>query len=62
MESLISVIENALIDNGIRVIIIASQGNVFCSGHNLKEIKDLAQNTNIEFNPEIKYRFKGLYY
>ena len=34
MESLISVIENASIDNGIRVIIIASQGNVFCSGHN----------------------------
>ena len=43
MESLISVIENASIDNGIRVIIIASQGNVFCSGHNLKEIKKLSK-------------------
>ena len=43
MESLISAIENASIDNGIRVIIIASQGNVFCSGHNLKEIKKLSK-------------------
>ena len=43
MESLISVIENASKDNGIRVIIIASQGNVFCSGHNLKEIKELSK-------------------
>ena len=44
MESLISVIENASIDNGIRVIIIASQGNVFCSGHNLKEITAAREN------------------
>ena len=43
IESLISVIEYALKDNGIRVIIIASQGNVFCSGHNLKEIKELSK-------------------
>ena len=43
MESLISAIENASIDNGIRVIIIASKGNVFCSGHNLKEIKKLSK-------------------
>ena len=47
MESLISVIENALIDNGIRVIIIASQGNVFCSGHNLKEIKEPVSYTHL---------------
>ena len=46
IESLISAIENASIDNGIRVIIIASQGNVFCSGHNLKEIKELSRDKN----------------
>ena len=57
MESLISVIENASIDNGIRVIIIASQGNVFCSRHNLKEIKELSkdkENKNSDLNDLFK--------
>jgi len=33
-------IKNASTNDQVRVIIIASHGDVFCSGHNLKEIKE----------------------
>ena len=31
-------------DNSIKVIIIAAVGDVFCSGHNLKELTDARSN------------------
>ena len=40
MGQLIEAIEEASRDNSIKIIVIAGTGNVFCSGHNLKEIKD----------------------
>ena len=40
MQKLIEAISEASKDNSVKVIIIASTGNVFCSGHNLKEIKE----------------------
>ena len=39
MLHLIDAINQASADNKVRVIIIASTGNVFSSGHNLKELK-----------------------
>ena len=41
-------IENAQRDNDIKVIVIASVGNVFCSGHDLKELKELKNKNNSE--------------
>ena len=38
MSALMTEIKEASIDSGIKVIVIASNGNVFCSGHDLKEI------------------------
>ena len=38
MQKLIEEISKASEDNSVRVIVIAATGNVFCSGHNLKEI------------------------
>ena len=40
MGQMIEAIEEASRDNSIKIIVIAGTGNVFCSGHNLKEIKD----------------------
>ena len=40
MQELINAIDNASLDNSIKVVVIAAKGNVFCSGHNLKEITD----------------------
>ena len=40
MGELMGAIEEASSDNSIKIIVIAAIGNVFCSGHNLKEIKD----------------------
>ena len=40
MQKLINAITEASKDNSVKVIVIASTGNVFCSGHNLKEIKE----------------------
>ena len=40
MQKLIHAITEASKDNSVKVIVIASTGNVFCSGHNLKEIKE----------------------
>ena len=37
-------ISRASKDNSIKVIVVASNGNVFCSGHNLKEITDARSN------------------
>ena len=39
INNLITAIENAIDNNNVRVIVIAAEGEVFCSGHNLKEIK-----------------------
>ena len=38
MSEVMSVIRNASQDKSIKVIILAANGNVFCSGHDLKEI------------------------
>ena len=38
IQKLIEAISKASEDNSVRVIVIAATGNVFCSGHNLKEI------------------------
>ena len=40
MQKLIEAISEASKDNSVRVVIIASTGDVFCSGHNLKEINE----------------------
>ena len=40
MHKLIEAISKASIDNSVKLIVIASTGNVFCSGHNLKEINE----------------------
>ena len=45
IQKLIKAISKASKDNSVKVIVIASTGNVFCSGHNLKEI-DEAKNAN----------------
>ena len=44
MQELINAIDNASLDNSIKVVVIAAKGNVFCSGHNLKEITDARNN------------------
>ncbi len=38
MQKLIKAISEASTNNDVKVIVISSTGNVFCSGHNLKEI------------------------
>ena len=43
MDSLISAIENASVNNEVRVIVIASKGDTFCSGHDLKEIQEISE-------------------
>tara|TARA_B100000963_G_scaffold356402_1_gene376422 strand:- start:530 stop:1315 length:786 start_codon:yes stop_codon:yes gene_type:complete len=45
MQKLIEVFESSNYDDSIKVIIISAEGNVFCSGHNLKEINE-AKNAN----------------
>ena len=40
MQKLINAITEASKDKSVKVIVIASTGNVFCSGHNLKEINE----------------------
>tara|TARA_B100000965_G_scaffold119325_1_gene98402 strand:- start:498 stop:1304 length:807 start_codon:yes stop_codon:yes gene_type:complete len=40
IQKLINAITNASKDDSIKVIVIASTGDVFCSGHNLKEINE----------------------
>ena len=44
MHKLIEAISKASKDNSVKLIVIASTGNVFCSGHNLKEITDARNN------------------
>ena len=36
MQKLLEAISKGSKDNSVKVIVIASTGNVFCSGHNLK--------------------------
>ena len=45
IQKLIKAITEASKNNSFKVIIIAASGDVFCSGHNLKEINE-ARNTN----------------
>jgi len=40
MQELLKAISDASKDNSVKVIVIASTGDVFCSGHNLKEINE----------------------
>ena len=40
IQNLINTISEASKDNSVKVVVIASIGNVFCSGHNLKEINE----------------------
>ena len=44
IKNLIDSLKSASKDKNIRVIVIASTGNVFCSGHNLKELKKINEN------------------
>ena len=44
IKNLIEVFSEASLDSTIRVIIIAATGNVFCSGHNLKDITNVRKN------------------
>tara|TARA_B100001175_G_scaffold282160_1_gene261060 strand:- start:39243 stop:40049 length:807 start_codon:yes stop_codon:yes gene_type:complete len=46
MTQLSKALAEASIDNSIKVIVIAATGNVFCSGHNLKEITDARKNND----------------
>ena len=43
MQKLIKAISEASTNNAVKVIVISSTGNVFCSGHNLKEINKAKQ-------------------
>ena len=47
MKEMIDAFSMASLDPSIRVIIIAATGNVFCSGHNLKEITDARKNKDL---------------
>ncbi len=47
MRKLIELFCEASLDSSIRVIIIAATGNVFCSGHNLKEITSARKNEDL---------------
>ena len=40
IQKLTNAITESSKDNSVKVIVIASTGNVFCSGHNLKEINE----------------------
>ena len=44
IRNLIDSLKSASKDKNTRVIVIASTGNVFCSGHNLKELKKINEN------------------
>ena len=46
MEKLVKAITEASKNNSIKVIVIAATGDVFCSGHNLKEISE-ARNADV---------------
>ncbi len=48
IDSLVRLIEKSYTDKDVRVIVLASTGNVFCSGHNLKELKELNSKNNKE--------------
>ena len=47
MKDLIDAFSMASLDSSIKVIIIAATGNVFCSGHNLKEITNARKNEDL---------------
>ena len=40
MSKLIKAIKRASVDDSVKVIILASEGSIFSSGHNLKHITD----------------------
>jgi len=46
MNELINAINSASTDNSTKVIVIAAKGDVFCSGHNLKEITEARSNND----------------
>ena len=50
MQELLKAISDASKDNSVKVIVIASTGDVFCSGHNLKEINEAKKSDDNE-NP-----------
>ena len=47
MKDLIDAFSMASLDSSIKVIIIAATGNVFCSGHNLKEITNARKDEDL---------------
>ncbi len=47
MNKLVDAFSKASLDSSIRVIIIAATGDVFCSGHNLKEITNARKNKDL---------------
>ena len=46
MQELLNEFKTAAKDKNTKVIIIAATGNVFCSGHNLKEITEARKNSD----------------
>ena len=44
MEQLKNILNSASLDDSVKVIVIAATGDVFSSGHNLKEITDAREN------------------
>ena len=56
ISSLSSTIKEASVDKSIKVIVIAANGKIFCSGHNLKEITAAREN-----NDQGERYFKDLY-
>ena len=56
MDSLMDNIETAYTDDSVKVIIIAATGNVFCAGHDLKEMTD-ARKTKKQGEPYFQELF-----
>ena len=47
MSILIKSIEKASIDDSVKVIILAAEGSIFSSGHNLKQITDAREQSEV---------------
>ena len=56
MSILIKAIEKASIDDSVKVIILAAEGSIFSSGHNLKQITD-AREQSEDGEPYFKQLF-----
>ena len=59
MNNLIDIIKKASIDDSVKVIILAAEGSIFSSGHNLKQITD-AREQSKDGEPYFKQLFLSL--